>query len=69
MITTVCFDVHGNNSRELQENAMTVLTTFFDGLPRDEWTVVVQAHEEMARDGTILLWRGEVEARHHDPAF
>ena len=68
MIATVRYDVHAPNARELLRKGRDVLSQFSDdGLNMKRWTIHVDVYEEtVAADGTVVMWRGEVTAEHHD---
>lgn len=71
MITTVSFDVHGTNAAELRERALATLALFHKGTAApDEWTISIEATQEaVSVSDTVVMWRGEVEARHHHAPF
>lgn len=68
MIATVRYDVHARTATEMLRVGRAVLSQFSDGVMNlDRWTIHVDVYEEtVASDGTVLLWRGEVTAEHHD---
>lgn len=57
----VHFDVHGTTQTELEQEAERILEGFADHKPA---YITISAEPEVsAQDGTVLNWRGEVEAQ------
>jgi hypothetical protein len=68
VITRVVFDVHGAIAADLQARALERLAAFDPDVDLRRWTLTIDVHEEtVTGDGTVALWRGEVEARRHGP--
>lgn len=57
----VHFDVHGANGQELEAAAQRELAKFTNDEPH--YVTITAYPEQSAQDGTVIVWRGEVEAQ------